>query len=418
MPKTKMTKTLGTNVRCLVCEEKTVERFLDLGRTALANKFLTKEELAVPESKYALRVGFCHTCGHVELTEAVPPTAMFEDYLYVSSASDTLKAHLYDLSDVVVKRRSLGPQDLVLDIGCNDGTLLSGFKRHGVRTLGVDPAQNLAELTRDNGIDRYVGFFNSKTAADIVQKWGTASAITATNTFPHIPELQDFIEGIKIALAPNGTFVIEAHYLVDMLDQVAFDTIYHEHVSYWALGPMQHLFKRHGMKIVYAERLPLHHGQLRVWVQREGEGRISTSVKKILDMERRRGIHRLATYQRFARKTEQIKKDLRRTLKELRMKGKRIAGYGAPAKGNTLLGYLDIGPDLVEYIADRSRLKQGRFTPGVHIPVVEPERLLADQPDYVVLFAWNFVDEVLTQQAEYRRRGGKFILPVPKVKVL
>jgi SAM-dependent methyltransferase len=417
MPKTKTTKTLGM-VRCIVCEEKAVERFLDLGRTALANKFLTQEELAVPESKYPLRVGFCHTCGHVELTEAVPPTAMFEDYLYVSSASDTLKAHLFDLSDVVVNRRRLGPRDLVVDIGCNDGTLLSGFKRHGVKTLGIDPAQNLAEMTRSNGIDRYVGFFNSKTAAEIVEKWGTASAITATNTFPHIPELQDFIEGIKIALAPKGTFVIEAHYLVDMLDQVAFDTIYHEHVSYWALGPMQYLFKRHGMKIVHAERLPLHHGQLRVWVQREGEGRVSPSVKKILDMERRRGIHRLATYQRFAQKTEQIKKDLRRTLKELRAKGKRVAGYGAPAKGNTLLGYLEIGPDLVAYIADRSRLKQGRFTPGVHIPVVPPERLLADQPDYVVLFAWNFVDEVLAQQAEYRKKGGKFILPVPKVKVL
>lgn len=407
-----------SGLSCIVCGQQTVERFLDLGSTALANKFLTKEELSKPEAKYPLRVGFCHTCGHVQLTEEVPPSAMFEDYLYVSSASDTLKAHLFDLSDIVVKRRNLGAEDLVIDIGCNDGTLLTGFKRHGVRTLGVDPAQNLAELTKNNGIERYVGFFNSKTAKEILAKWGPASAITATNTFPHIPALQDFVEGIKIVLAPGGAFVIEAHYLVDILEQRAFDTIYHEHISYWALGPMMYLFEKHGMQVVNAERLPLHHGQLRVTVQRKGEGEPQASVAEILESERRIGLDKFATYRRFAQKTMQLKEDLQRTLKEFRANGKRIVGYGAPAKGNTLLGFLEIGPDLVEYIADKSSLKQGRYCPGVHIPVVPPDRLLADQPDYVVLLAWNFIDEILSQQAEYRRRGGKFIVPVPDVKII
>ena len=407
-----------SGLSCIVCGQQTVERFLNLGSTALANKFLTKEELSKPEAKYPLRVGFCHTCGHVQLTEEVPPSAMFEDYLYVSSASDTLKAHLFDLSDIVVKRRNLGAKDLVIDIGCNDGTLLTGFKRHGVRTLGVDPAQNLAALTKDNGIERYVGFFNSKTAKEIVAKWGQASAMTATNTFPHIPALQDFVEGIKIALAPGGAFVIEAHYLIDIIEQCAFDTIYHEHISYWALGPMIYLFEKHGMQVTNAERLALHHGQLRVTVQRKGEETPQASVAEILEAERRLGLDKLSTYQRFAQKTMQLKADLQRTLKELRDHGKRVVGYGAPAKGNTLLGFLEIGPSLIEYIADKSSLKQGRYCPGVHIPVVPPDRLLKDQPDYVVLLAWNFIDEILAQQEEYRRRGGKFIVPVPDVKII
>src|SRR6266436_2093748 len=266
---------------CIVCGKSQVEQFLDLGSTPLANKFLSQDKLSQPEPSYPLRVGFCHDCHHVELTEAVPPSAMFDDYLYISSASDTLKAHLFDLSDIVSKRYELNSKDLVVDIGCNDGTLLSGFKRHGVKTLGVDPAQNLAVFTEKLGIDRHVGFFNSSSAREIAREHGPASAITATNTFPHIPELQDFIQGLDAALAPGGVFVIEAHYLIDILDQGAFDTIYHEHVSYWALGPMRRLFEAHGFEIANAERVPLHHGQLRVSVQRKGEGQVAPAVEQI-----------------------------------------------------------------------------------------------------------------------------------------
>lgn len=408
----------NANGPCIVCGKQTVEQFLDLGRTALANKFLSREELAVGEPTYPLRIGSCHACGHVQLTDVVPPQAMFEDYLYISSASDTLKAHLYDLSDVVVHRYQMDADDLVIDIGCNDGTLLNGFRRHGVRVLGVDPAVNLAELTRGNGIDRYVGFFTAQAAQEIVQKWGKANAITATNTFPHIPQLQDFINGIKTVLAPAGVFVIEAHYLIDLLEQGAFDTIYHEHVSYWALGPMVYLFNKAGMEVVHAERLPLHHGQIRVFAQRKGEGRVQPSVAELLEIERALEIQKFNTYRRFAETTQKIKTDLQVTLKELRDSGKTLAGYGAPAKGNTLLSFLEVGPDTLLYIADRSPLKQGRYTPGSHIPVVSPERLLKDQPDYTLLLAWNFVDEILEQQAEYRRHGGRFIVPIPQVRVI
>ena len=404
--------------RCIVCGKSQVEQFLDLGSTPLANKFLSRDKLSQPEPSYPLRVGFCHDCHHVELTEAVPPSAMFDDYLYISSASDTLKAHLFDLSDIVTERYQLNAKDLVIDIGCNDGTLLSGFKRHGVKTLGVYPAQNLAAFTEKLGIARHVGFFNSSSAREIARKHGPASAITATNTFPHIPELQDFIQGLDAALAPGGVFVIEAHYLIDILDQGAFDTIYHEHVSYWALGPMRRLFEAHGFEIVNAERLALHHGQLRVFVQRKGKGKVQPGVKEILEHEKARGLDRFDTFVNFAKDVQRIKIELTKSINHLRASGKRVVGYGAPAKGNTLLCFLELGPDKIQYIADKSPLKQGLFTPGLHVPVVAPERLLADQPDYVLLLAWNFVDEILAQQAEYRKRGGKFIVPVPHVRII
>ena len=404
--------------KCIVCSSDDVQEFLDLGRMALANNFLTKEELSKPEPKYPLRVGFCHNCGHVQLMEHVPPSAMFENYLYISSMSDTLKRHLHDLAQVVTERYHLGPDDLVIDIGSNDGTLLSGFKRYGVKTLGVDPARNLAELASKVGVETYTEFFGSETAAQIAERWGKASAITATNTFPHIPDLEDFVRGIDTVLATNGVFVIEMHYLVDLLEQGAFDTIYHEHVSYWALGPMVYLFNRHGMHVVDVERLPLHHGQLRVFVQRKGHGEVQPSMAEILEMECLRGIDQFETYEHLAQSAARIKRDLRRTIKDLLAQGKRVVGYGAPAKASTLLGFLDIGPDMIEYIADRSPLKQGRYTPGTHIPIVAPERLLEDQPDYVVLLAWNFADEIMEQQTEYRRRGGKFIIPIPQVEIV
>ena len=352
----------------------------------------------------------------MQLAELVPPSLMFEDYLYVSAASDTLREHLNELADVVVERRQLGGEDLVIDIGANDATLLQGFARHGVRTLGVDPAVNLAEHAAASGIDRYTGFFGSESAREIVARWGQASAITATNTFPHIPDLHDFMTGIDIALAPGGAFVIEAHYLLDILEQLAFDTVYHEHVSYWALGPMQTLFAAHGMHVTSAERLPIHHGQLRVFVQRIGEAEPDESVSRTLAVEQERQLLEPATWQAFADRVVGLKRDLHATLAELGSQGKSVGGYGAPAKGSTLLSFLDLGPDDLGWIADRSALKQGRVTPGSHIPIVTPERLVEERPDAVLLLAWNFADEIIEQQREYVDGGGRFILPVPEVR--
>jgi len=408
----------GKRTACMLCGGGAVEEFLDLGATALANQFLPAGEINGKEPKYPLRVGFCHSCSHVQLTQSVPPQAMFENYLYISSASDTLKHHLWDLGDQLVRRYDLGTRDLVIDIGCNDGTLLRGFQRHGVRPLGVDPAQNLSAFTDGSGIERYTELFSATSAKEIVAHWGQASLVSATNTFPHIQNPADFVAGIKTVLKPGGAFVIEMHYLLDMIEQVAFDTIYHEHVSYWALGPMKRFFEEHGMMVVDAERVPLHHGQLQVHLQRAGEGTVQPGVDEILAAERAAGLDHFSTYRKFAEQAKKIKRDLQQTLNDLAHKGERVAGYGAPAKGNTLLSFLDIGPKLLPYIVDRSPLKQGLFTPGTHIPVVAPERLLADQPDYVLLLAWNFVDEIVEQQAEYRKRGGKFMVPVPEVRIL
>ena len=398
---------------CIVCSRSDPVTFLDLGVTPLANKFLAEGELDAPEPAYPLKIAFCGDCGHVQLREMVPPIQMFEDYLYVSSASDTLRNHLYELSAVVHQQRGLTSDDLVIDIGCNDGTLLKGFQRFGLRTLGVDPAKNLAELERSSGIDRYIGLFGSNSAGEIADRWGQAAVITATNTFPHIPDLHDFMIGIDKTLAPGGAFVVEAHYLVDMIDQGAFDTIYHEHVSYWSLGAMTRLLGQHGFEVVDAERVALHHGQLRVTVQRSGERVPGSRVQQILEGERERELGRLETFQRFAEQTRRVKERLTTMLHDLTTRGARVVGYGAPAKGNTLLSFLELGTHEIEYIVDRSLLKQGLFTPGAHIPIVSAERLLEDQPDVVVLFAWNFAEEILRQQAEFRRRGGRFIVPVP-----
>jgi SAM-dependent methyltransferase len=402
---------------CLVCRDPDVELFLDLGHTALANKFLAPHELDVTEPTFPLRVGRCAACGHVQLLDRVPPDMMFEDYLYVSGASDTLRAHFDDLAAVLTTDFGLTDRDLVVDIGCNDASLLRCFRERGVRTLGVDPAQNLAEYAADSGVERYTGFFGAATAREIRDRWGDAQLITATNTFPHLPLLDDFMEGIDALLAPGGRFVIEAHYLMDLVDQLAFDTVYHEHVSYWALRPLMTLCAQHGMEVVRVERLDLHHGQLRAVMQRVGEGTVEPSVQELAQLEVDRGLDRRETFTDFATRVETLRTSLLDHVAAIHRDDRRLAAYGAPAKGSTLLEYVGLGPDDIDYIADRSPLKQGRVTPGSRIPIVAPDRLLEDQPDYVLLLAWNFADEVMDQQREYRARGGKFILPVPEVRV-
>jgi SAM-dependent methyltransferase len=403
---------------CLLCHEKEVELVLDLGNTALANKFLAKEELSSPEPLFPLRLAECPGCGHVQLIDRVPPALMFDDYLYMSSLSETLVRHLHGLARAVTAWRALGPDDLVLDVGCNDCTLLDGFRRCGVRVLGIDPAQNLAGVAAEKGIPVVIDYFGARSARQLRAAHGPVSAITATNVFPHIPELDDFMAGVDALLAPDGVLVIEAHYLLDMLEQSAFDTIYHEHVSFWSLASMQRLFGAHGFEVMDCARLPIHHGQLRVFVQRKGVRAPTPAVASLLAAERAFGIPGRAPLDRFADNARAVRDGLRTKLAEIRDAGRTVAGYGAPAKASTLASFVGLGPQDVAWIADRSPLKQNRYTPQTHIPVVPPERILADMPDFLLLFAWNFADEIMAQQAEYRRRGGKFILPVPEVGVV
>jgi SAM-dependent methyltransferase len=403
---------------CLLCGGGQVEPFLDLGRTPLANRFLTAEQLDQPEPAFPLRTGFCHACGHVQLLDLAPPDQMFTNYLYVSSMSATLRAHLGNLAASIAHRRNLTPDSLVVDIGSNDGTLLSSFTPGQVRRLGIDPAENLAALARGVGVDTLTAYFGAETAARVRAGHGPAAVITATNSFPHIPRLDDYMEGVDRLLAPDGVLVIEAHYLMDFLEQSAFDTIYHEHVSYWRLATAMRLFARHGFEVFDAERLDLHHGQLRMWVRRAGRGPVSPRVDEILEAERRAGLHRLETYRRFAERVEALRHQWRQTIGAMRGEGLTLAGYGAPAKGMTLLSYFGMGARDLLFIADRSPLKQGLYTPGSHIPVVGPERIDEVRPGYLVILAWNFAEEVMAQQAAYRAAGGKFLLPVPELKVI
>jgi SAM-dependent methyltransferase len=403
---------------CILCGAPNVEVFLDLGDMALANNFLTRDQLTRPEPKAPLRVGFCHSCTHVQLADRVPPPAMFDTYLYLSGMSDTLKRHLRELAWTLVDRLALAREDLVVDIGSNDGSLLSYFKQRGLRTLGVDPAANLAPRAAEVGVTTHTAFFGSRTAEEIVRKYGRAALITTTNTFPHIPALADFLQGIDTLLAPDGTLVIEAHYLPDLLEQYAFDTVYHEHVSYWSLGPMVALLHKHGLEVVDAERLPIHHGQIRVFVRRRDAAVVCERVAALTEAEERAGLRNFDTFKHFARQIGKIEQSLHEGFVAFGRDGKRVVGYGAPAKGNTLLGYLKFGTRELAYLADRSPLKQGLYAPGVHIPIVSTDRILVDQPDYLLILAWNFAEEIMSQQAEYRRRGGRFILPLPAVRIV
>ncbi|MBL6934593.1 MAG: class I SAM-dependent methyltransferase [Alphaproteobacteria bacterium] len=404
---------------CIVCRETKVEEFLDLGHTALANKFLTKAELqAADEPLRPLRVGYCHGCGHVQLTEHAPPPEMFDDYLYVSSFSQTLTNHLQSVAATMAERQGLGGDDLAVDIGSNDGTLLTGYAPYGNRVLGVDPAKNLMAMAAEKGIETYNAYFGAQTAQEILEKYGPARAITATNSFPHIPDLHDFMTGVRALLAPDGLFLIEAHYCVDMFAQGAFDTIYHEHVSYWALAPMMRLMESHGLQVIRVERLPLHHGQLRVFIRHAGQSTPDETVAACLDGERNLGVPGWEACVNFAAQARKLKTDFHAALQDFTKDGKRVAGYGAPAKANTLLGFLGVGPDRIPYIADLSPLKQGRYTPGTHIPVVAPSHVIEDMPDYLIIFAWNFAEEVMTQMKEYADKGGRFVLPVPEVRIL
>lgn len=407
----------GPAATCLLCRGAGVEVFLDLGPAALANAFRLPGDTQ-PEQRYPLRIARCPRCHHVQLADPVPPEKMFTEYLYISSYSSTLTAHLDSLAAAVIARRGLGKNDLAADIGSNDGTLLSAFSRRGIRTVGVEPAANLAALARSRGIETEACYFDRFAAQQIRQAHGPAMVVTATNSFPHIQDPGEYLAALDLLLDRRGAFVAEAHYLGDMLDQTAFDTIYHEHVSYWSLGPMAKLFARHGFAIYDVERLPVHHGQIRVWAARVGTEPVNPAVEALLDAERQAGFGASHPFEHFAARAAQVRSSLAQMLTTLRAGGATIAGYGAPAKASTLLGYLGPAAAAIGQIADRSPLKQGRLVPGTAIPVVSPEQMLASRPDYVVILAWNFADEIMAQLDGYRRAGGRFILPVPEARIV
>jgi SAM-dependent methyltransferase len=403
---------------CRSCNAGGLIPVLDLGRTPLANSLLTTEQLDMPEADYPLEVVMCPACTLVQITESVPPEILFRDYLYFSSFSDTMLSHAEALVNQVLAERQLDGQSLAVEIASNDGYLLQFYKRGGVPVLGIEPARNVAQVAeQERGIRTITEFFGAALARDLAGRGECADVLHANNVLAHVADLNDFVIGVRNLLKPEGVAIIEVPYVKDLLDRCEFDTIYHEHLCYFSFTALAVLFRRHELQITAVERIAIHGGSLRITAGHNGSSR-DREVDMLLEEEQRWGVAGAQFYRSFAARVERLKNDLGGLLAEAKSKGARIAAYGAAAKGSTLLNYFKIGRETIDFIADRSTYKQGRYLPGVHIPIVETDRLLTEMPDYVLLLTWNFAAEILEQQAEYRRRGGRFILPVPDVRVV
>ncbi len=403
--------------QCRSCGSDQGSLLLDLGLQPLANNLPRPEDLAKPEPKFPLRLAICRSCWLLQILDLVPPVQLFSEYLYFSSFSDALLRHAREAAERYTHEFGLDPRSQVVEIASNDGYLLQNFVRAKVPCLGVEPAANIAKVAREKGIETLVEFFGKALAVRLAGEGRRADLILGNNVFAHAPDTNDFVAGLRALLKPAGRIVLEFPYAVDLIEHAEFDTIYHEHVFYFTLTALQPLFERHGLSIFRVERVPIHGGSLRLFATPAGAHPVEASVVELLAEEQRKGVGSLPYYEGFARQVMGIRDALCELLARLGREGKRVAAYGASAKGSTLLNFFGVGRDQIDFVVDRSTYKQGRLTPGTHIPVVPAEQLLARQPDYTLLLTWNFADEILEQQKAYRQKGGKFIIPIPKVSV-
>ena len=409
---------MSFSLKCRSCGSTDAAHILDLGQQPLANNLLTPADLAKKEPKFPLRLAVCKSCWMLQITDLVPPVELFSEYLYFSSFSDLMLRHSREACDGYMKEFGLNDKSLVVEVASNDGYLLQNFVKAKVPCLGIEPAANIAKVAREKGIETLVEFFGKKIASDLAAKNRQADLILGNNVFAHAPDTNDFVAGLKTLLKPKGRIALEFPYGADFIEHTEFDTIYHEHVFYFTLTALKPLFERHGLTIFRVQRLPIHGGSLRLFAGHTGAHTVEKSATDLLAEETRKGVNALGYYEGFGNQVRTIKDDLVALLAKLKREGKSIAAYGASAKGSTLLNYYGVGADTLDFVADRSTYKQGRLTPGTHIPIVPPEELLKHKPDYTLLLTWNFADEILAQQKAYRDAGGKFIVPIPKVKVV
>ena len=409
-----LTQTMPEAHCCRSCGSTRSQPVIDLGLQPLANNLLRPEDLGKPEPRFQLAVFVCVDCWLMQITDTVPPVDLFSDYIYFSSFSDAMLKHAKAAVEKHIAEKKLGKDSFVIEIASNDGYLLKNFVQAGVPCLGFEPAANIAEVARNNGVETHCEFFGKETASALREQKGRADLILGNNVFAHAPDTNDFVAGVAELLKPDGWGVFEFPYGVEMIEKVEFDTIYHEHVYYFTLTPLIPLFVRHGMEVFHVERLPIHGGSLRLFACHSGAETIRDSVKTTLSQEASRGVSSTSYYQQFSERAGKVKADLIAFLAEQQAACKRVAAYGASAKGSTLLNYVGDAAKSLEFIADRSTYKHGKLSPGVNLPIVPAEELVLRSPDFALLLVWNFADEVMRQQQAFT---GRFVIPLPALKI-
>lgn len=404
---------------CRICQSENLTRFLDLGFTPLADDFLPPNRLNDPEVYYPLEVFICNDCSLVQLGYVVPPEILFQrDYPYASSTTKTGINHFHSLAREACSRFSLQPNDLVIDIGSNVGVLLEGFQNQGADVLGIEPAADICQVARANGIETINEFLSEELALRIVKSKGKAKFVTGTNVVAHMNDHHSLGRALEILLAEKGVFIFEAPYLVNLIDNLEYDTVYHEHLSYLSVKPLIRLFRQFGMDLFDVQEVSIHGGSLRYFVARENNYPISSNINRLLQLENERKIYEIDTLKNFARSVQENREELTWMLRLIKREGKRIVGVSAPAKGMTLLNYCRIGPDILDFVTEKAPLKIGKYTPGMHIPILPDSELIKQIPDFALLLAWNFADEIMKNLDDYTKAGGKFIIPIPKPRIL
>jgi SAM-dependent methyltransferase len=404
---------------CRLCGNNKLTQFLDLGYTPPADTFLSKAQLDEPETHYPLKVLRCDSCMFVQLSYVVPPDVLYRnDYPYESSITRTGRKHFDDFAKVIVETYGLADTDLVIDVGSNVGVLLKGFQDRGCRVLGIEPANNIAQIANKNNIQTESVFFSPDVAKQILSNYGKTKVITASNVFAHIDDLNAVLECLDILLDDDGIFVIEAPYLANLISNLEYDTIYHEHLSYLSIKPLVPFFKNNGFEIFDIQQVDIHGGSIRIFVSRQSSRKISEKVSNIIKIENDNDIYSTNNLMSFSNNVKQNRSDLISLLYSLKSDGKRIAAVSAPAKGMTLLNYCGIGKNILEFVTEKSNLKINKYTPGGHIKVLPDSALVTEEIDYALLLAWNFKDEIMGNLSEYRDAGGKFIIPIPNPTIV
>ncbi len=404
--------------RCRACLGRNTIEVLDLGTQAIANRYVDASKRHEPEPAFPLIAYVCLDCALIQLPNRVP-AEFFRHYLYTPAAAEGLRRHFSSLADRLCEAGAVAGDGYLVDIGCNEGVLLRACVERGIRVVGVDPARNLIERVRADGIEVVGEYFDVDVARRLARRRGPASAVTTTNTFNHIPDLHDFVGGVRELLRGDGVFVVEVPHSGDLVEHNEFDTIYHEHLSEFSLRSIVELCRSCGLEVFDVEALSVHGGSMRVWAQLAGGPRAQNErVAHQLEGEAERGLYERSTYEAFRKRVESLLERLRDEVADLKRSGATVAAYGSPAKGMTLLAACGFGPDEIDWVADRSTLKQGRYTPGTGIPIVAPRRISEDSPDVMLMLAWNYLGEIVEQQSDYLRRGGRFLVPIPTVRFI